>query len=41
MTLSSKDADEIIRESDKAGIKIQVGYQRSFDHSFRRAEELR
>jgi len=38
MTLSSKDADEIIRESDKAGIKIQVGYQRRFDHSFRRAE---
>src|SRR5579872_4860594 len=38
MTLSSKDADEIIRETDKAGIKIQVGYQRRFDNSFRRAE---
>ena len=38
MTLSSKDADEIIRETDAAGVKIQVGYQRRFDHSFRRAE---
>lgn len=39
MTLSSKDADEIIRETDRAGIKIQVGYQRRFDRSFRRAEQ--
>ncbi len=38
MTLSSRDADEIIRETDQAGIKIQVGYQRRSDHSFRRAE---
>jgi predicted dehydrogenase len=39
MTLSSKDADEIIYETDRAGVKIQVGYQRRFDNSFRRAEE--
>jgi myo-inositol 2-dehydrogenase / D-chiro-inositol 1-dehydrogenase len=38
MTLSSKDADEIIRETDSAGVKIQVGYQRRFDNSFRRVE---
>jgi len=38
MTLSSKDADEIIRETDRAGTKIQVGYQRRFDNSFRRVE---
>jgi myo-inositol 2-dehydrogenase / D-chiro-inositol 1-dehydrogenase len=38
MTLSSKDADEIIYETDRAGIKIQVGYQRRFDSSFRRVE---
>jgi predicted dehydrogenase len=38
MTLSSKDADEIIRETDSAKVKIQVGYQRRFDNSFRRAE---
>src|SRR5579872_777260 len=38
MTLSSKDADEIIYETDRAGIKIQVGYQRRFDNSFRRME---
>lgn len=38
MTLSSRDADEIIAETDRAGIKIQVGYQRRFDNSFRRVE---
>jgi predicted dehydrogenase len=38
MTLSLKDADEIIRETDNAKVKIQVGYQRRFDNSFRRAE---
>jgi myo-inositol 2-dehydrogenase / D-chiro-inositol 1-dehydrogenase len=39
MTLSSKDADEIIYETDRAGVKIQVGYQRRFDNSFRHVEE--
>lgn len=34
MTLSSKDADEIIYETDRAGVKIQVGYQRRFDKAF-------
>jgi myo-inositol 2-dehydrogenase / D-chiro-inositol 1-dehydrogenase len=38
MTLSSRDADEIISETDRAGVKIQVGYQRRFDNSFRRVE---
>jgi myo-inositol 2-dehydrogenase / D-chiro-inositol 1-dehydrogenase len=38
MTLSSKDADEIIRETDRAGIKIQVGYQRRFDRAFCKVE---
>ncbi len=38
MTLSSIDADEIIAETDRAGVKIQVGYQRRFDKSFRRVE---
>ncbi len=38
MTLSSNDADEIIAETDRAGVKIQVGYQRRFDNSFRRVE---
>jgi myo-inositol 2-dehydrogenase/D-chiro-inositol 1-dehydrogenase len=39
MTLSLKDADEIIHETDLAGVKIQVGYQRRFDNSFRRVEQ--
>ncbi len=34
MTLSLKEADDIIRETDQAGIKVQVGYQRRFDNSF-------
>jgi myo-inositol 2-dehydrogenase / D-chiro-inositol 1-dehydrogenase len=39
MTLSSKDADEIINQTEKSGVKIQVGYQRRFDNSFRRVEK--
>jgi myo-inositol 2-dehydrogenase/D-chiro-inositol 1-dehydrogenase len=39
MTLSSKDAEEIIYETDRASVKIQVGYQRRFDNAFRRVEE--
>jgi myo-inositol 2-dehydrogenase / D-chiro-inositol 1-dehydrogenase len=39
MTISSKAADEIIYETERAGVKIQVGYQRRFDNSFRRAEQ--
>jgi myo-inositol 2-dehydrogenase/D-chiro-inositol 1-dehydrogenase len=38
MTLSSRDADEMIQATGKAGVKMQVGYQRRFDNSFRRAE---
>ena len=37
MTLSLKEADDIIREADSSGIKVQVGYQRRFDNSFLRA----
>jgi myo-inositol 2-dehydrogenase / D-chiro-inositol 1-dehydrogenase len=40
MTLSTKDADEIIYETDRAGVKIQVGYQRRFDNAFRRVEDV-
>jgi predicted dehydrogenase len=39
MTLSSKDAEEIVYETDRAGVKIQVGYQRRFDNAFRRVED--
>jgi len=37
MALSLKEVDDIIRETDRAGIKVQVGYQRRFDSSFLRA----
>ncbi|HKW04058.1 MAG TPA: Gfo/Idh/MocA family oxidoreductase [Nitrososphaerales archaeon] len=39
MALSLEDADEMISRSSKAGIKLQIGYQRRFDAAFVRAEK--
>ena len=38
MALTVKDCEDMIGESKKAGIKLQVGYQRRFDSAFVKAE---
>jgi myo-inositol 2-dehydrogenase/D-chiro-inositol 1-dehydrogenase len=39
MALSVKDCEEMIGEAQKAGIKLQVGYQRRFDYAFVKIEK--
>ena len=39
MALSVKDCEEMIGEAQKAGIKLQVGYQRRFDYAFVKVEK--
>jgi predicted dehydrogenase len=39
MTLSVKDADEMVRVVEGSKIKFQIGYQKRFDTSFVRAKE--
>jgi inositol 2-dehydrogenase len=39
MALALKEVDEAMKEAERSRIKVQVGYQRRFDHSHVRAEE--
>jgi myo-inositol 2-dehydrogenase/D-chiro-inositol 1-dehydrogenase len=39
MALTLEEADEFIRVTDRAGVKLQVGYQRRFDPSYTRMKE--
>jgi myo-inositol 2-dehydrogenase/D-chiro-inositol 1-dehydrogenase len=39
MALTVKDCEDMIGEAQKAGIKLQVGYQRRFDYSFVKVEK--
>jgi myo-inositol 2-dehydrogenase/D-chiro-inositol 1-dehydrogenase len=40
LALSLDEADKALASVEKAGVKLQVGYNRRFDPSFRRAREL-
>jgi myo-inositol 2-dehydrogenase / D-chiro-inositol 1-dehydrogenase len=39
MALTVADCDEMISEAKKGGVKLQVGYQRRFDHAFVKADK--
>ncbi|MDA4129528.1 MAG: Gfo/Idh/MocA family oxidoreductase [Thaumarchaeota archaeon] len=39
MALTVKDCEDMIGEAKRAGIKLQVGYQRRFDHAFVKIEK--
>jgi myo-inositol 2-dehydrogenase/D-chiro-inositol 1-dehydrogenase len=39
MALTVKDCEDMIGEAQKAGIKLQVGYQRRFDYAFVKVEK--
>lgn len=38
--LSVKKVEEVIRAAQEAGVKLQIGFNRRFDHNFRKVKEL-
>lgn len=39
LTVTTREAEEVVKFAEKAGVKLQVGYMRRFDHYYRRAKE--